>query len=800
MKIAIFLVPIILFNLIGYSQNKSFSVLEQEYAKAAIDQKPLILLNIAREYKNSDTAMNSKYIDSAIRMASKLQNKTPLVQLYNGLSYITYKQNNEYLLPFAYQALKLSYQYGFEDEIYESMNNIGSLYFNTGVSDSSIYYFEKASNYYKQKAQTNKYIEVTGLLITSLKKIGKFEKALNLGMELLATADKLEDNFLIANQLVDISNTYNYLKNKTLEKKYLIQALELYKKNGNTSEMARVYRFLSYIYLQEKDTEKALEYLDDALKIHETLGQLREISIVYDQKAYIYQSMKQYDEAVKLYERALEIGTKLNDSYAKIYILTKLGVVNINLKNYDKALDYLNKALDMCRPMNNLYSMCVVYKHISTIYLNKKLYALSEQNIQKSLDLAVSIQDVDLQKSALNFLSNLMYESNNYKKSVEYLRLFNQLNDSLNAVQINKQLTEMQTKYETEKKETEIKLLNTENEHKKALIARQQAIGIAIAGSLLLVIILAVVFFNGRRKQKKANNLLTIQNATISQQNEEIRAQNEEITSQKRIIETSHQHITASIAYASRIQQALLPQLEVINHRFPDNFVYFKPRDVVSGDFYWAHDFSKLFVVIAADCTGHGVPGAFMSLLGISILNEIVTQNNANKPSLILDELRNMLKMMLKQTGQKGEQQDGMDIAFCAINTETFELSFAGAHNSCWIFRKSSNLPDFKNLADFIELPADRMPVGIYTKEKPFTEQTFQLQTGDTFYIFSDGYHSQFGGVRNLPLKSKYFKELLSEIHSLPMQEQKQILENKFNEWRGENEQTDDVLVLGVRI
>jgi serine phosphatase RsbU (regulator of sigma subunit) len=165
--------------------------------------------------------------------------------------------------------------------------------------------------------------------------------------------------------------------------------------------------------------------------------------------------------------------------------------------------------------------------------------------------------------------------------------------------------------------------------------------------------------------------------------------------------------------------------------------------------------------------------------------------------------LRRQIKNALQQTGQGGEQQDGMDIAFCAINLETMEMSFAGAHNPLWLFR-NQNLTDFEittdSKYDFIELPADRQPVGIYLKERPFTEQKIQLEAGDTFYIFSDGYHSQFGGKRNETLKVKRFKELLSEIHQLPISKQREILEQKFNEWKKGYHQTDDVLVLGVRI
>jgi len=327
------------------------------------------------------------------------------------------------------------------------------------------------------------------------------------------------------------------------------------------------------------------------------------------------------------------------------------------------------------------------------------------------------------------------------------------------------------------------------------------------------------------QKVKERTALIEYQKKEIEDQrdvlqliNHELEHKNEEISLQKRLLEKSHLKITDSITYAKRIQDAVLPQKNSMDLFFPQNFILFKPRDIVSGDFYFIKKIRDYILIAAADCTGHGVPGAFMSMLGTAMLNEIVRNSEISTSAQVLSELRNQIKNSLQQTGLKTEQQDGMDIAFCAINTQTLNMSFAGAHNPCWIFRgvefdltkedfdidnekfNHENNKQITHNSKLITLEADRMPVGVFLKEKPFTEHTFQLQTGDVFYIFSDGYHSQFGGAQGHPLKSKYLKQTLSEICHLPMNEQQQILENKFDTWRGTNEQTDDVLVLGVRV
>ena len=209
----------------------------------------------------------------------------------------------------------------------------------------------------------------------------------------------------------------------------------------------------------------------------------------------------------------------------------------------------------------------------------------------------------------------------------------------------------------------------------------------------------------------------------------------------------------------------------------------------------------KNYTLIAvADCTGHGVPGAFMSMLGVAILNDITQRPDINTSAAILNELRRQLKQSLQQTGKAGEQQDGMDIAFCAINTDTLEMSFSGAHNPCWIFRSNANTLKDETLPEYFDLPADKMPVGIFINERDFTNQTFRLQKGDVVYLFTDGYNSQFGGDKDHKYKTKHMREFLQSISQKYMHEQHKLLETDFNTWKGTNEQTDDVLIIGVRM
>ncbi len=290
-------------------------------------------------------------------------------------------------------------------------------------------------------------------------------------------------------------------------------------------------------------------------------------------------------------------------------------------------------------------------------------------------------------------------------------------------------------------------------------------------------------------------------NEDLHNKNEEVISQRDEIEGQRNIaleqkcqIEIQNKSITDSIQYALRIQTALFPPYEYINELLPENFILFKPRDIVSGDFYWVKQVNNYIIICAADCTGHGVPGAFMSMLGISYLNEIVQQREITQANEVLNELRRQIKRSLRQHGNKNGSKDGMDIAICVIDTKTKNMQYAGAFNSLYVIKEINDKPQL------VEIKADRMPVGIYIgKEKTFTNHEVKLEIGDTFYIFSDGYPDQLG-ASGKKFMTANFKKLLLEIQDQSMAEQKEILEQKLSDWMGNEPQVDDILVIGVRI
>lgn len=277
----------------------------------------------------------------------------------------------------------------------------------------------------------------------------------------------------------------------------------------------------------------------------------------------------------------------------------------------------------------------------------------------------------------------------------------------------------------------------------------------------------------------------------IAEKNELLVEQNEEISAQRDMVMRQHNSITESIQYAQKIQTALLPPEDYIKQLLKESFILFLPKDVVSGDFYWMRKKNGTIYVVAADCTGHGVPGAFMSMLGISFLNDAIHRNEVSQVNNVLNELRRQVKFSLHQTGKQGEAKDGMDLAFVAINIEEKLLQYSGAFNPLYIIRNK----------EIIEIKADKMPIGIHPLEQnSFTNHEIKLQPKDHIYLFSDGYIDQLGGPDNKTFRSHRFRKLLLEIHDQSLADQKTILHKRFESWRNKSEQTDDILVIGIKI
>ncbi len=280
--------------------------------------------------------------------------------------------------------------------------------------------------------------------------------------------------------------------------------------------------------------------------------------------------------------------------------------------------------------------------------------------------------------------------------------------------------------------------------------------------------------------------------AKVIERTEEVVRQKEEIETKNQELEVLYKHVTDSIKYAKRIQEAILPPDSLVKRVLPNSFVLYKPKDIVSGDFYWIDEKYGKTMFAAVDCTGHGVPGAFMSIVGYNILKHVVNNNNFTNPALILDSLNEGVSETLHHGHEASAAKDGMDLSFCTIDFNTLELQYAGAYNPLYLIRNG----------ELMQTKADKFPIGLFLGEekKKFTNHSIQLQKGDCVYIFSDGYADQFGGPNGKKFMANHFRELLLEVHKHPIDKQKEVLNRTIEEWRGPLDQVDDILVIGVKI
>lgn len=321
-------------------------------------------------------------------------------------------------------------------------------------------------------------------------------------------------------------------------------------------------------------------------------------------------------------------------------------------------------------------------------------------------------------------------------------------------------------------------------------------------GLLVMTVLLFCVFLIRSRYRMKYSEIRSILQMEQSRRqlelkNTQLQHQKIEIETQNVALEAKNREITDSIHYAKNIQNASIPSEERFNSYFTDSFVLYKPKDIVSGDFYWVYERDEIVYYVTADCTGHGVPGGFMTMLGLSFLEEIIAGKNVQNPADVLNMLREKIINALNQSGDFGESKDGMDITICRLNRATMELTFASANNDLYVITADETQPSGRLLQEY---KANRQPCGFYHINEPFTAQTIDLKEGDCIYTFTDGYADQFGGPKGKKFRYKQLEELLKSNSHRSFEEQKSLLDETIGDWRGSLEQVDDILVIGVKL
>jgi len=650
--------------------------------------------------------------------------------------------------------------------------------------------------------------------------VGNFDKANDLYAKAIELYALMQNKEGLANVQNNLGILCYYQGNYQLSLDHYIKASKLYEELQDQEGLANIYSNIGLIYDTQNNYDKALEYYLKALNIRDEQNDKQGIADTYTNIGLVLKNKGKWDDALEYYKKSMQMYDSLKSETDIANTYTNIGEVLEKQNKIKEALEYQNKSLKIALMQDNKSMIAEINAKIGLCFikLNDNSHAITY--LQDAVNLSQELGILTLIKDAAYGLSIAYGKQKQYEKAYYYHVLYKQMSDSASNEDNVKKITQLGMQYEFDKKQREQELDQVKKEgEQRTKLERQKILTILFIVGFGLMVILAIVIFRSFLQKKKANNLLMTLNAEILQQKEEIltiaenlkeandsiNQQNEVLTFQKTEIEEKNHHITSSINYAKRIQTAVLSPDEVIHEAFPYHFILFKPRDIVSGDFYFFKKINayiteqnrkEVFVFCAADCTGHGVPGAFMSMLGMSFLNEIVSQfgDTHSKPissSEVLNELRKKIKLSLRQTGKDNEAKDGMDIAFVILDTDEMKGQYAGAYNSMLLVRQG----------ELIEFKADRQPVGVHMKEKEsFTNHSFDLLKKDTLYVFSDGYQDQVGGENKDKFLTKRFKQLLVNINDMGMQQQKEYLDQTILEWKGDSEQVDDVLVMGIRI
>lgn len=600
------------------------------------------------------------------------------------------------------------------------------------------------------------------------------EKALSIVNTTYDLAKKLNYKKGMAQCLNDMGVCYSIQGKMEKSLDYYLQSLKIKEEIKDERGVGISYINIGQVYSDQEQFDKAMEYLNKALAQFEKIHNELEIAATYNSIGTLYDKMDKLDSARIYMERSYELRKKINDIDGISECVGNLATIYKHLGNNKKAIEYYEMDLKYNELEGNDYSRTITMNNMSLLYADMNNIDKAIATAEKSAEISEKKGYLENLKFALGNLADFYRTKKDFATAYHYLATYFSVCDSLKNEDLSRSLNDLSMKYETEKKDQQNKLLQTQNDLSEKTIKQQRLVTVFIIIGFCLVSLLAFFIFRGLKKQRVANTL---------------------ISQQKDLIEEKHKEITDSINYAERIQRSFLASKELLDKNLKNYFVLFKPKDVVSGDFYWA---SKIvsssgvenFMLATADSTGHGVPGAIMSLLNITSLESAIKDGNT-QPADILNHARTTIIERLKKDGSAEGGRDGMDASLICFDFKTNTFSYAAANNPIWVIRNQQ----------MIELSPDKMPIGKHDKEHiPFVQHSFQMEQGDVIYTLTDGLPDQFGGPKGKKFMYKKLKALLISYSLEPMNIQQKKIEEALQAWKGDFEQVDDITVIGIRV
>ncbi len=616
-------------------------------------------------------------------------------------------------------------------------------------------------------------------------------------LEALKIAKKVQSADFQARSNILIGLTYHISGDFTEGYTYFYNAMLLFDSINNKAGYAQSLNLIGSVYRKQGENDQALRYYQQAIAIERELRNPIGISKNLNNIGDIYRNLKQYDEALRHYEQSLSIDLEnaYEEGMADNY--NNMGDIFRKKNDFQKAISFYNKSLEIASKLDLNLDIAENLSSIGACYEKLGEDEKSLEYLQQSLFICQKYGFIDEEVDALKAIGDTYKRIKQFEKALEYNIAFQKVSDSVFRKVNIETIAEMQSKYEADKKDKEIALQNAQL--KEQSLTRDLLI-IGMAGVFIIALISFYSYRHQRKKSKivtEQRNLLIEKNTAINLQNEEILAQRDKILQQRDFLEKQHNEIESSIRYAETIQTAVLPLLKDIQEHF-DIFLLYHPKEIVSGDFYWfekvydrKNEMEYIFAAVV-DCTGHGVPGAFMSLIGAWLLHDIVRIQNIYSPAEIIVNLNQRLQETLKQ--KQSNNEDGMDVCLCRItvNKKKCELVFAGAQRPLYYYDSQED--------KLIRIKGDDMFIGgsFHLVDNSFHNHELKLAKNDVIYLTTDGYVDQ-NNAENKRLGSKEFAKKLKQIASKNMDKQQQILEDFLEEYRNNQPFRDDITILGLR-
>lgn len=641
-------------------------------------------------------------------------------------------------------AFKLAKQVYFKQGTCEALNLKGLVYYRASVFDSAIFYSQRA----------------------------------------LVIAKEINDSARQSSIYLVLGSAYSDKGNDIMASNYYFKGLAI---EERLHSLAHLYAFLNNIgdiFANRNDLSKGLEFFLRAKLVAEKSKNNVRLSTVYYNIGSVYLKMGKPRDAKEAFEKSYEIA-KINKDFFMINMyFSGMSDVYISLKQYDQAYDFALKSIQLLKEQGFKNQITVGLISLANIQIIRHQYNEAEKCLQEALLLSEEINTQPVTKDICLRLSDLYDKKGNYEKAYQYYTRFSSIKDSILNQENSRTIIEMNAKYTTERKQREIELLKKNEEiqklellKRKSQLETQQTLSLGFFSGFILLVIVAILLLNRYQLRKKTNEQLQQALYLIEEKNS--------------VIENSNQLITDSIEYAKRIQDAILPTVEELRKFFlNDFFVLYQPSQIVSGDFYWFSFQKEKLIIVIGDCTSRGIPGAFMSLIGNTLLNEIVNEQKVTYPGEIAALLD---KKIIETLHQNGESKgiDGINISVCCIDRNNQEINFTGGRQNLYIYNEGLHRMD-----------GDPLSIGETLQQNPksFTTHSISYAKGLRLYIMTDGYFDQAGKNNNIFFSSKHKQreQLLTDIQSCKMPVQGEILEKEVFKWRENLEQNDDVLVIGI--